>query len=178
MSDIWQSGELRDLSGREVVVVRNVVSAVLQGVSAIEDINRRNSDVTVYPSAARTAAPTTAVLPDNFYCRGVRLVLDITATAATTGTLQRVIEHFDPAAAAGAGRWVPIYTEATFTGTSVSGALPKSKVLSISPDFAATDATNVDDIKVNSMLGRAWRVRVVHSDGSSWTYSLGATLLI
>lgn len=157
-----------------------ILPVLVQGMPAVEDVLRRNSDMTVLASVARTAAATTAVLPDNFYCRGVRLTLDITATAATTGTLQRVIEHFDPTSAAGVGRWVPIYTEATFTGTTVTGGtgVPRSKVLSLHPSFAATDVTDVDNIKVNSMIGRAWRVRVVHSDSSSWTYSLGASLLV
>lgn len=150
---------------------------VVQGMPAVEDILRRNSDMTIYASAARVAAPTTAVLPDNLYTRGVKLHLDITAAANTAVTLQRIIEFFDPTGAAGAGKWVPIFTETAFAGSSVFAGLPKSKVITISPDIP-TDTSNVDDIKINAALTRAWRVRMVHSDATSWTYSLGASMLI
>lgn len=143
------------------------------GLIPIEDVWRRNSTWTLYPSAARTATPTIAPTPENKYCRGVRIGIDITAIANTADTFQIVLQESMASGAAGAGRWVNL---AAFTATAFSTiTAPKARLYTYHPN-AGSSVT--DHEIVQGVLGRLWRVQVVHVGTGSITYSVDATLLI
>lgn len=154
--------------------ISGLVSTVQQGIGSVEAIYARASDFVLYASAARTATPTSVVLPDNLYGSGVRLTLDITATAATTGTITVAIQHFDPAAAAAAGRWVTVKSFTAITGSTASAALPYTVLYTI--DRGAVGTTAPHEVFQN-VIGRGYRAIVTHSTADSWTYSLGGTVL-
>lgn len=124
------------------------------------DRQRGNTAVQQANSAARTAnlvCPTQT----NVNARGVHVVLDITA-ASGTGGLTLVIEGFDVTS----GKWYTILQSAAQIAIAIV-------VLKVYPGVTAAANVAASDI-----LPRTWRVRVVHGDASSYTYSVGANLVV
>lgn len=114
---------------------------------------------TILASAARTATPT-ATAQDNPFCKGLDVIVDVTALTAT-GTLTVTIDAQDPASA----KWYNLLTGAAIVGTGTT-------VYRIAPGLTA--AAN---LIANDVLPRTWRVVVTHGNGVSITYSVGAVLL-
>ncbi|MBI3948031.1 MAG: hypothetical protein HY321_19095 [Armatimonadetes bacterium] len=130
---------------------------------------RGNTDLTLLASAARTA---TSLAPNqlNYNGRGLYVVLNVTATSGTGGLTLRVW-GMDPvtgfviamlsatAAVTATGRYIYlVYPGAISPGAG--GGSPGVTQLSAIP------------------LPRRWFVEVTHVDGSSYTYSVGASLVM
>ena len=114
----------------------------------------------IYGSAARTASPTASTLLNKFN-RGVQVIIDVTAVAATPSVVFAV-EGKDGVS----GEWYALLTSAAITSTGTT-------VLRVEP--GATEAANT---VAAAGVPRVWRVTATHADADSITYSVGANLLI
>lgn len=122
-------------------------------------ITDAGSSATVFASAARTATATSEVF-SNSGCRGVHLVIDVTAVTATpsvTFTLQGVSPL--------GGDTYTLLASSAITGTGTT-------VLKVFP--GATAAANA---AANDTLPPLWQVTATHADADSITYSVAANLL-
>lgn len=118
-----------------------------------------NATATLYASAARTAAPT-LVDQTNEGAKGVHVVIDVTAVTADPSVVF-TIEGKDPAS----GKYYTILASAAIVGTGTT-------VLRVFP--GATAAAN---LTANDVIPKTWRVKCVHADTDSITYSVGASLV-
>ena len=124
------------------------------------DKARNNIDATILASAARTAT-TASADQTNFNGRGLHLVFDITAVpGADTVTL--TIQGKD----ALSGAYYTILAGAAQVGTGTI-------VMRVYP--ALTAAAN---LTASDVLPRTWRVNVVHSGAGSFTYRVGASVIL
>jgi hypothetical protein len=135
-----------------------VISAPHLWNGANYDTQLNNQNVTLLASGAQTATQTTAD-QTNYNGRCIKVVLDI--TAAGTGTITPEIDFKDPASS----KYVALVTGTAQAGTGTT-------TLSVCPGM--TVAANVS---VSDFLPRTWRVKATKSDGSSWTFSIGAMLI-
>jgi len=94
---------------------------------------------------------------------GIIAYLNVTAVPGTD-TVQLVVEEQDPAS----GAWS---TVAATTATAATG-LVKLKIKQAITAIAATTTL----VQVQDTLPAIWRVKVVHSAGTNFTYSLGVVL--
>lgn len=94
---------------------------------------------------------------------GIIAYLNVTSVPGTD-TVQLVLQEQDPAS----GTWS---TVAATTATAATG-LVKLKVKQAITAIAATATL----VQVQDTLPAIWRVQVVHSAGTNFTYSLGAVL--
>lgn len=113
----------------------------------------RKNSTTIYASAARTATPT-AVTKRVDRAKGVMLIIDATASAATPS----VVVTIDGVAAS--GNAYNILTSAAITGTGRT-------VLKIYPGITA--AANV---AVSDVVPQTIKVTATHGDADSITYSM------
>lgn len=125
-----------------------------------EDPVTNNQDAQLLAAAARTASVTLADFT-NFNARGLVMVLDVTAVP-TVETLTLVIEGKDSAS----GKY---YTILQSTASAATGTV----VLRVYPGLTASA-----NLVANDVLPRTWRARVVHSASGSFTYTLGASLVV
>lgn len=88
--------------------------------------------------------------------KGVKVTLDVTAVPGVD-TTQLVIEHKDPLS----GKYVTVLAE-------TASAITRTAVLTVYPGITATANVSASDV-----LGDVYRVRVVHSAGTNFTYSIG-----
>jgi len=157
--------------------VLRVVPSLHDGTTEGADSMRSNGAVTLLTSAARTAS-TSSATQTNHNFRGVYLILNV--TVAGTGTLRLYVRMVDPASGAtvtvtadSAG----ITTTGTYWLTLHPGALA-STVAATAPPFASGLNAAFAVQAANALLPRSWVGFVSHSDGSSWTYTLGAFLIV
>lgn len=111
-----------------------------------------------YASAVRAA---TLVGDDNKKVpgnRGVKVVLDVTAVPGVD-TVQLVIENKDPTS----GKYVQVLAAAARAGAGTD-------TLTVYPGGAVTA-----NVSANDVIAEVYRVRVIHSAGSNFTYSVGVT---
>lgn len=120
---------------------------------------RNNVELTVLASAARTATTASADLV-NYNARGVWCFLDITAVPGGD-TVQLTLDFKDAAS----GLWQNIITDTAQSATS-------QRKFMVYPGIIDT-GSKMSVISVLA-LPRIWRVRMVHSAASSFTYSVGA----
>lgn len=118
-----------------------------------------NSDKLILASAARTATNNSVDL-QNLLHRGVHLVIDVTAVAATPSVVF-TIQGKDPLS----GQYYTILASAAVTATGTT-------VLRVFP--GATAAANT---VANDWLPQTWRVLATHGDADSITYTVHAALL-
>lgn len=113
----------------------------------------------VYASAARTADPTPAVYANTGH-RGVQVVIDCTASADTPSVVFTIQGY------SGVGDdYYDILASAAVTGAATTR-------LRVYPGFTAANNTVANDY-----LPPLWRVKAVHADSDSISYSVNATLL-
>lgn len=122
--------------------------------------------VVLLASAARTATPTVGPGNDMDYLtnhqrfRGAHIIMDATAIAATPSvTLE--IEGYDY----GSSTWYAIGTATAITSVSTN-------VIKVHPDLTAAAGSVFKD-----GIPYLWRVRAVHLDADSITYSLSVNYL-
>lgn len=113
----------------------------------------------IYVSAARTVAPA-VVSQDNPYCRGLQVIMDITAVTLT-GTLTVTIDGQDPAS----GKWYNLLTSAALATVATT-------VLRVIPELVTAANLIASDV-----LPKTFRIVVTPANAVSMTYSVGATLL-
>lgn len=124
------------------------------------DRERGNTNITVLASAARVASINSADIV-NYNAKGLHLVIDVTAIAATpsiTVTIQGKDEL--------SGKYYTILTSAAIVAVGTT-------VLRVYPALVA--AAN---LIANDAMPRTWRVSVVNADADSITYSVGASLIL
>jgi hypothetical protein len=112
---------------------------------------------TVYASAARTATPTTFEGQKPQWARGLHLIIDATASAATPSVVFTILGYS------------PLGDDAytILASAAVTGAA--TTVLKVYPGLTA--AAN---LVANDMMPARWRVTAVHGDADSLTYSVAA----
>lgn len=115
-------------------------------------------DYTLLPSAARTATVTSADL-SNVNSRGIKVTIDV--TAVTTSTLTVAIKYKDPAS----GKYVSMLASTGLIGTGTT-------TLTIYPGMTASSNAVASDV-----LPATFQIVATKGDSSSWTYSIGYTLL-
>ena len=120
-------------------------------------------DIVLLPSAARTATTFSADI-DNRTNSNPGVLLTLNITSAGTGNIQLSLQGKDPIS--GSYYNIAYMTAQTATGLSTLIVYPSQ---STTGNSYTTNASGVLPLK--------WRARVVSSDGSSWTYSVGGTLL-
>lgn len=121
---------------------------------------RNNTEGVLLASASRSSAPTTSI-QTNYNHRGVVVFLDVTA-ASGTGGLAIEIHGVDPVT----GKAIKLNSNMTLiTATGVYEA-----ILYPGMSHSSGDA--------NVPLPRKWQVKIYHGDGSSYTYSVGHSLIL
>ena len=117
-------------------------------------------DLILAASAARTADPSLSPASiTDLAARGVIVVVDV--TAAGTGSLTVTIEGYDPASA----KWYTILASAALVAIATT-------MLAV---YAGANA--VANSRADFPLPRIWRVRAIHNNANSMTYSVGASVL-
>lgn len=118
-----------------------------------------NRDITVLASAARTAT-TESATQTNQHGQGIHVVIDVTAVTLTPSVVF-TIQGFDSAS----GKWYDILSSAAIVAAGTT-------VLKV-----FRGATAAPNLAANDQLPAQWRVRAVHADADSITYSVGASLV-
>ena len=115
----------------------------------------RRYGATLFASAARTATPTPAVMTVDG--ESLEVVIDVTAIAATPSVVFN-IERRDDAS----GKWILLLASAALAAVATTR-------LRVTPHLAAVANQIATDIG-----GGVIRVRPVHGDADSITYTVGA----
>lgn len=118
-----------------------------------------NQQVVVLASAARVASNNSDDQVNRFY-RGVEVVADVTAVPGVD-TVTFTVEGQDPVSK----KWYTLLA---------SAAISAQSTVSLTVYPGVTVAANA---AASRPLPRAWRVKVTHSAGTSFTYSVGASLI-
>lgn len=118
-----------------------------------------NTEATVLASAARTATLNSADLT-NYGFSGVVVTIDATAIVATPSVVF-TIQYKDTLS----DKYKDILSSAAITATGTT-------TLMVHPTVTAAANT-----KANSPLPKVWRVRAVHGDADSITYSISANYI-
>lgn len=129
---------------------------------------RSNSDLSALASAARTAT-TSSADQTNYTSRGVIVWLDITVASGTGGLLV-VLQGKDPVS----GNYTnlnPTATAITATGTYGYELYPGSSAAA-----AGVGAGYVNQ-RTAGALPRTWRIQIFHNNATSYTYSVGFSLI-
>lgn len=124
------------------------------------DRQRGNIDGTLLASAARTAT-TSSPVQTNHNARGVVVFLDVTTIG--TGNITLNVSGVDPISGKQTGLGL---AAAAVTATGIYG-------YAIYPGI-----TTGFNARASAILPRSFVASVTHSDGSSWTYSLGYSLIV
>lgn len=122
---------------------------------------RGNVEGTALVSAARviTTSSPDIILPNH---KGIAAYLNVTV-ASGTGGLQTVVETKDPASGS--------YRQVNTTPTAITGT--GLNVYSLYPGVGTANT-----IGINHILGGHARIKVIHGDGSSYTYSVGYVVFV
>lgn len=124
---------------------------------------------TMLASAARTASVNATIPGPTSRRRGVVLFWDCTV-ASGTGGLTMAFQVLDPVSL----KWMEWAFSSIFSATG-------SRIIVIAPGYAAAGSTlngGVNQSIVTSLpMTESMRIRISHSDASSYTYSLGYELL-
>lgn len=139
-------------------VIQGIYTALTSAVRAATQTLTR--DALLIPQTSNALNPNTANLPE---ASGLVAYLNVTA-APGVETLQLVLEEQDPVSLV----W---NTVCATTATTVTGMVR----LKIKPSVTAV-AASITGVVVQDVLPALWRLRVVHSAASNWTYSLGLVM--
>lgn len=126
---------------------------------------RNNTQGTLLASAPRTAI-TASPVQTNYNARGVLIHLYVSAASGTGGLTLR-IAGYDPVTG------FTMYLNSTptaITATGISGYM-------LYPGIALGTTVNMNQV-IGVALPRTWKVDVFHGDTSSYTYSVGFSLIL
>lgn len=142
----WQTEIMAPVTGAALTVTENAYGTVdSQGRVAI-----------VYPSAARTAAPTAYPLYTRL-AKGIIVAINVTARAGTA-SMTVAIQALDH----GSGNWVSLLTSAAIASVSQT-------YLTYAPNSVVTA-----NVSASGNLTDTIRILVTPADAQSLTYSIGA----
>ena len=123
-------------------------------------IRNFNHSIALLPSAARVATINSAD-QENLKARGLHVIIDVTLDPAAA-SITPTIQSRDPLS--GTYHDLLVGNAIVAVGTTILKVYPG---IAVSANAAASD-----------ILPRVWRLRMVHADGDSITYSVGAELVI
>lgn len=158
---------LYDLS---MTLPASVQAAIAAAIASAMPVSLDSAlDLTLLASQARaTAAAVASADQTNVYgIRGAMIFLNVTVAGGALKTLQMDVQAKDPVS----GNYINVASTGvigatvTLVGTYLLLLYPGAASL-LSGLFAG-----------NAILPRTWRVRVTANDATSWTYSVGASLL-
>ena len=125
-------------------------------------MRNQNTQGVAFESKARTATAYSDILENDFW-RGVKVFIDVTASADTPSVTFTIQERDQ------VGRdFKDILTSAAQTG-----AISAPVVLTVYPGCVA-----VANTVLNEPLAREWRIKATHADGDSITYSVSYCYII
>ena len=142
-----------------------IVCGYLFNGTTTYDRPRNNMDQTALASAARTATTSSADIT-NYNGRGVMVFLNVTA-ASGTGGLTLTIQAKDPVS----GNYFNLNANPSAVTSTGNGT-----VYIVYPS-TLTAAGNVTQ-STQAVLPRTFRITVTHGDASSYTYSVGASIIL
>lgn len=119
-----------------------------------------NLEITVIASAPRTATTNGSDL-SNFNCRGGHIIINVTSITASPSVVFTV-QGKD----AVSGAYYDLLTSAAIVATGTTA-------LTVYPGAAVTA-----NVSASNVLPKTWRVRAVHGDADSITYSVGGVLVL
>ena len=125
-------------------------------------MRNQNTQGVALESKARTATSYSDIL-ENDYWRGVKVFIDVTASADTPSVTFTIQERD-----AVGKDFKDILTSAAQTG-----AISAPVVLTVYPGCVA-----VANTVLNEPLAREWRIKATHADGDSITYSVSYCYII
>jgi predicted metal-dependent phosphotriesterase family hydrolase len=125
---------------------------------------RNNQQGTLLASAARTTT-TIASNQTNYNAKGVQIIIHV--TVAGTGQLSPIIQAISPVTGSN-------YSLEAFPVITASG----SYILELYPYSATAPTGSIISKRVSGVIPRSWTLAMGHSDSSSWTYSVGYSLII
>ncbi len=138
-------------------------SADLEPVTLVDSLGNplvfNTDNISLVPSAAYTTTQTSAD-QTNQRCRGVVVVLDMTAVG--TGSVTLTIQGKDPVS----GKYYTLLAGAAVTTNSTN-------VYRVYPGLAAAANATANDV-----LPKTWRVVVTANNANSATYSVGAITIV
>ena len=118
-------------------------------------------DLTLAASAARTAAPTLAPPDFDNATPNAGVAVTVNVTAAGTGSITCIIEGYDIAS----DTWYTV-----LSGAAIVTAVANTYM--VYPGIS-----DVANSRSGLHLPKKWRVRIVHNNANSITYSVGASIL-
>ena len=155
------AGNADNLDKNYIGTVTHSRMVVFNGDAA--DRLRGNTVGTLLASAARTAT-TSSADQTNYNAKGIIVVFDVTSVPGTD-TVQLKVQAKDPAS----GKYIDMVT-----GTAESAA--GTYVYAVYPGIG--DKNTILDNYEELPLPRTWRVQVVHSAATSFTYSVGVMYVL
>lgn len=150
-------------NGASVPTTTIVGAAGMQFNGTTFDLAQSNQEGTALASAARTATANSADI-SNVNARGVMVFLNVTAASGTGGLVVRV-QAKDPVS----GQYMNI--NAAPTAITANG----STLYIVYPGSSGTGAAALSTAMV---IPRTFRISVTHNDASSYTYSVGYSLIV
>lgn len=126
---------------------------------------------TLLESIERTATAASADVVTQAGQRGVMIAIDITKAPNANETLALQLEAKDPSS----GKYVPLTAFAVSKKGEELGA-GATLLFTVYPGGAETAAVGSHEVQALP-LPRKWRVKVTHSAGGKWTYSVGVSPL-
>lgn len=154
-------------------VVLDALAFGLQYNGSNWERRRGNWEATVLTSAARVAT-TNGADQTNYNGRGAVIALDVTATPNNAETLTVEVQFKDLTSS----KYVTV-TAFTALVASALGASPATETYIYTVAAGAAETAAVAHHEVQALqLPRVWRFRVVHSAGSSWTYSVSVAAVV
>ncbi len=146
--------------------VPGVGAYLLAWNGATSDRQRNNTEGTLLASAARTAS-TFSANQTNYNARGVILGLNVTVIG--TGSVSVRMYPIDPA----------VGNINSPLGSSIAVTATGRYQYVLYPGVAAPATGSMSTIGAFSLpLPRQWQAGVIHTDGSSWTYSLSFAYIV
>lgn len=124
-------------------------------------MNPQPIDFTLLASGARTADPTLTPASFDATIPGAGVVVTVDVTSAGTGSITCHIEAYDQAS----NKWY-----AVLSGAAIVTAVTNTYM--VYPGIS-----DVANSRSGLRLPKRWRVRIVHNNANSITYSVGASVL-
>lgn len=130
---------------------------------------RNNMEGTLLASLARTASTSSAIIT-NYNGKGVIVYLNVTVAPVGTETLTVQLKYVDPTSSVNS---LPISFMVT-PSTSTAGMY----MLLCYPGASETPENQANNVTYDFVVPRRFQITVAHSGASSWTYSLGYSIIV
>lgn len=131
------------------------------------DLDRNNTQGTLLASAARTATTQTTT-QTNYNAKGVLITINV-SVASGTGGLTPYLQLVDPVTGAYIAATTGIASPLTATGTYFFEFYPGIQTSGLGSAFKQS---------ISLALPRTWQLQIYHSDATSYSYSVGYSLIL